>query len=279
MSPPPEFHDLAEAELLNGESQGSPEGPSSWGNLGDWSAAQTYPEACRHLAFRLGQAAKLGPQTRLLDLGFGCGDQISLWTQAFGVEHIQGLNLSRSQTTWAREKLQAQGLGNIASCLHQGNVDGPWPMTVQPNTILALDCVYHFPSRRRFLQQAARRLPAGGLLAWTDLICEAKALQGPRRAVLQGIGAASHIPASNLQSADQVAEDITAAGLQKMHWEDLSPCVMRPFGQWLRRYRRSAYAPQVPVWRWWKYQATASMLQWLEGSQSMRYLLCVARRH
>ena len=65
------------------------DGPSDtyWGNLGYWEKARTYPQAASALAMRLAEKARLRDAKTIVDIGFGCGDQIHC-----GWRH-SGLNL------------------------------------------------------------------------------------------------------------------------------------------------------------------------------------------
>ena len=78
-----EFHDLAELHLnINPTTQAI---ESSWGNLGYWKDSNNgqdivhYPQACQQLAMEVALIADLSPEHKLLDTGFGCGDQLLIW--------------------------------------------------------------------------------------------------------------------------------------------------------------------------------------------------------
>ena len=80
-------------------------------NLGFWSkGAADYDSACEALAGELGEAAKLAPGDRLLDVGFGFADQDLYWSSRFGCREIVGLNITPSQVEAARKRVSAAGL-------------------------------------------------------------------------------------------------------------------------------------------------------------------------
>lgn len=274
-----EFHDLAEL-ALNHESGGT----TAWGNLGDWSTARTYPEACTALADRLGRALQLAPDSRLLDVGFGCGDQILRWREQFGVREIDGMNLSRSQTTYARERLAARGHADLAARLHCGDANtlGDWAAQrgpPAPDRVLALDCAYHFASRARFLDAAARLLPKDGRIGVTDLLLARQPLHPLREALpLRAITAASRIPRANLYVEAAYRSQWAQAGLHIECFEDLSAQVFLPFGAWLRRYRAGLGAATLASTNWTKFAAVARFLEWAAQRGVLRYVLCVARK-
>ncbi|MCG8669884.1 MAG: class I SAM-dependent methyltransferase, partial [Pseudomonadales bacterium] len=126
----------------------------TWGNFGYWENTQRYATACEQLAKKLGTEAKLQAQDHVLDLGFGCGDQLQVWNQHFGVEHIEGWNISQEQYAIA---LQKHYDCNVE--LHCGDF---FSKTVydqaQYDKILALDSAYHFNTRSRFFEFAHQHL-------------------------------------------------------------------------------------------------------------------------
>ena len=54
-----------------------------WLNLGYWKDAQTYPDACRAMVIKLGEAAELQSTDTVLDLGCGFGEQDALLVEQF----------------------------------------------------------------------------------------------------------------------------------------------------------------------------------------------------
>lgn len=272
-----EFHDLAEA-LLNQESGGT----TVWGNLGYWAEAQTYPEACTALADQLGQRLQLGPQTRLLDVGFGCGDQLLHWLQHYDLRELDGLNLSHSQTELAQQRLTQKGYTTLAARLHQGSVSGlrRWAADrarSPADTLLALDCAYHFPSRHKFLVDAAALLPAGGRLGMTDLVLGREDLTLRESLPLRAMTTLSRIPRENLVTAETYQAQWQACGLEVESFTDLTDQVFLPFGQWLQRYR-ATYGRSASRSQWAKYEATARFLAWAQRHGVLRYIVCTGRK-
>lgn len=273
----PEFHDLAEA-ALNHESGGS----TCWGNLGYWAQACNYPDACAALADELATALQLNPRTHLIDIGFGSGDQLLHWRERYGVRHIAGLNLSHSQTDFAKQRLVDHGHADIARCIRQGDVSElpTWAAAapVAADTVLALDCAYHFGSRQRFIADAAQVLPAGGRLGMTDIILGRPRLKLHEHAALRVISRLSHLPWNNLQGQDRYRGVWHAAGFELETWADITDQVFEPFGDWLTRYQASLDPEVARRIRWTKYNATAGFLRWAARNGVLRYVVCVGRK-
>lgn len=255
------------------------ESGQSWGNLGLWRESDSYSDACRSLALALGSAAKLDQQSHVLDMGFGCGDQLLLWLEHFQVATLQGVNLSVSQTRRAVELLQSHGHRQHCDQLSQGdasNIDA-WPTSdaPAPNRILCLDCAYHFPERGMFLVHAARQLSGGGTLCLTEFVLAedfGAAGEIPLRVML----GASRIPRRNLVTWSHYREQLAGAGFDRVEASDLSEDVMLGFADWWSRYR--AHAEHLPRSLWLKYAVTARFLRWAYRQRALRYILISAVR-
>ena len=267
-----EFHDLSEI-ALNREGE-------AWGNLGYWRDARDYSSACRALAMRLGQAAQLDGNSVVMDAGFGCGDQIALWREHYQVGQIFGVNQSRSQTDYARRTLPKKGYDLNVGALRTGDIDDDkqWQFSAadQPvNRVLALDCVYHFPSRQRFLGKAFHRLQPGGRIAVTDFVLAGGRKDSPwKQLILRTMLKLSHIPVANMESEEDYISGLQKTGFEQVAMEDISAPVMAGFSDWVRGSgdRRSTLSWQSRL----KYAATAKFLDWAYRRRILRYYLISA---
>lgn len=275
---PREFHDLAERQL-NHESGGA----TAWGNFGDWQTAQTYPAACTALADQLGTRLALSARSRVMDVGFGCGDQLLHWVRHYGVRQLAGLNLSSSQTDFARQRLADAGHPNIAAALMVGSARDLVPRATaggqaRPDTVIALDCAYHFESRTRFLTDAANVLAPGGQLGVTDLVLARDTRPWRHAAALMFMTRSARIPRANLVTADTYRAQWRQAGFAEPAFVDISEQVMLPFGDWLRRYKQSLAPALRARINWRKYDATAAFMRWACRERVLRYIVCVGQK-
>lgn len=269
-----EFFGLAELPLNAGD--------ETWGNLGYWESAPNYSEACRALATRLGTAAALDEQSRVADMGFGCGDQLLHWLEHFGVSHVTGINLSESQTALAQSRLTESGHSESATAIAQGDVDDTshWARWAESNInrVLALDCAYHFPDRAAFLDRAGELLKKDGRIALTDFVLADRY----RQRSLQGLALspmlkASRIPAPNMVTLPRYEKQLGEAGFSNVEAEDISAWVMQGFAAWLRGFKL-ANPQRMPRRLWLKYEVTAAFLDWAYRKQVLRYVLISATR-
>ena len=153
-----------------------------WLNLGFWKEARTYPEACTALATLLADAAMLGPDDEILDVGFGFGEQDLLWKKKYRVKRISGLNVTPVQVEVARGRIRENGSENGIDLRLGSATAMPFP-DGSSDKVLALECAFHFKTRDTFFAEAFRVLrPARGdryaALAGTSLQTLVRLLAG-----------------------------------------------------------------------------------------------------
>jgi len=84
----------------------------SWANLGFWNGNHSYSKAGRNLAIELGKSLKLSEKDRVLDVGFGLGEQLLLWHSFFQINSIVGINPSNIQNDYAQSRIIQEGLSD-----------------------------------------------------------------------------------------------------------------------------------------------------------------------
>ncbi len=136
------------------------------------STLETYVVAAEAMTEALCQAGRVGDGMSILDVGCGFGGTIAHLNEQLSGCELVGLNIDERQLARARQSVVARP-GNTVQFV-QGDAcalpfkDGSF------DAILAVECIFHFPSRRRFFSEARRVLRGTGTLALSDFVVDSE---------------------------------------------------------------------------------------------------------
>jgi ubiquinone/menaquinone biosynthesis C-methylase UbiE len=105
---------------------------------------------------------------RVLDAGCGLGGTLASLTDRYRNLALVGLNIDSRQLQRARDQVKVKDNHRLAfvtgDACRLPFADGSF------DAVVAVECIFHFPGRSRFLKEAHRVLRPGGLLALSDFV-------------------------------------------------------------------------------------------------------------
>ncbi len=203
-------------------------------NWGLWNdTTQELDDAALALVLKLGQLAGIGPDTKLLDVGFGFGDQLIDWCAHAKLGSAEGLNICPEQTAITRERLAKAGFADRVSVQVGDAVALPFADAMF-DAVTAVECAFHFRTRQRFFQQAHRVLKDGGRLVLADFIGTNR--PGRRQRIAQSVASnAWGFAPGSFCSSEEYNAMLERAGFRQITIECVTDRVIPPG----MRYARS----------------------------------------
>lgn len=132
------------------------------------SALQEFPQAAEALTQLMLARAHIQAGQRVLDVGCGFGGTIASINQHWDGLTLTGLNLDARQIERARQLVQPRATNTIDWIVADAC---DLPLAAESlDVVLAVECIFHFPSRQAFLQEAQRVLRPGGRLVLSDFV-------------------------------------------------------------------------------------------------------------
>jgi ubiquinone/menaquinone biosynthesis C-methylase UbiE len=135
---------------------------------------QDYAAAAERLCRKVCDAAGVRDGMSILDVGCGFGGTIASLNERFCGLNLVGVNIDKRQLERAAQSVHAAN-GNRIRWVEADACKLPFAAG-SFDVVLAVECIFHFPSRDSFLGEAAKVLVPGGRFALSDFVPPADAL-------------------------------------------------------------------------------------------------------
>ena len=132
------------------------------------ASVASWAAAAETMTDRVCTAGRVGDGKRILDVGCGFGGTIGFLNDRLSGCELVGLNIDERQLVRARELVTARP-GNTVRFVQGDACALPFDEGTF-DVVLAVECIFHFPSRRTFFTEARRVLRTGGSLALSDFV-------------------------------------------------------------------------------------------------------------
>lgn len=187
-------------------------------NLGYWKETNNVIKACEDLLDLVIEKAEIKDGNKILDVGFGYGEQDIYIANKYPNIEINGINILTKQVELAQKKIKLAGLSNRV-VLSSGDAVNLTFDDAMFDLILAIESAFHFETRQKFFNESHRVLKPGGIIVLTD--CLPQHFVKKDKKFIES-STTMGIPLENQYNIQVYVHKLEEAGFEKISYIDLT---------------------------------------------------------
>ncbi len=226
---------------------------------------EDFAAAAERLSWMVCEAGGVRNGQRIVDVGCGIGGNIASLNKRLEGVDLYGLNIDPRQLAVAKETVPACP-GNNVQFVAGDACRLPFADR-SVDVLTAVECSFHFPSRRTFMREAKRVLRPGGMLSVSDLVTDDDIrLIGPIRRLLfpSRVQSPFYGKLDLSYSLQDYRRSAASVGLMPVRELDITEQTLPTYPVVLELMKQRG---------WWTAYTETRLSMWLSLLRGVRYLL------
>ena len=251
-----------------------------WQNMGYWEEQSTFREACEKLTRLVAESISLTSNDALLDLGYGCGEEIKYIQNLYSPRLIRGCTSHPRQSQYAKflcartRSIYLETDDAISWCQQYPRTMGGRQVELFDAVVL-IDCAYHFKTRRKLFESLATHcLHTGSRVGLADIVLSPSFNAVPlwkQRLMMYVLFPLMSVPIENMKVIADYKADLVDAGFTQIKVRTITANVFSPLSGYIRANSKARQDR-----RWLPFLFFSYILQWWCANDLLEYVIVSA---